>query len=106
MTKPCNCLAEGPAKDSLREHIGIAQPGYAEIDLWTCKHCGARWLHYFFEHEGFSGSQRAYAGFLGDASAPAPNDAAALLNTLRPRFIWRWKEAHWEPYQGTIRQDL
>ncbi len=35
---------------------------FAEIRIYTCKHCGTQWLHYFVEYEAFSQSGRWYRG--------------------------------------------
>lgn len=101
----CACRTGGPGKNSTRKHIGVA-PGHAEIDLWICALCGGRWLHYFLEHEAFSESQRSYAGYLANKPPPPPHDAAALLNTLQPRFAWSRKEVCWNAYLGVVRDGL
>lgn len=93
--KDCACLTNGPPpKRCKHEKLGETSY-YAEISLLTCPDCGRRWLHYFFEHVGFSRATYAYTGLLGDAPIPEVEKALDVLNTLEPRLVWLWKEARW-----------
>jgi transposase-like protein len=33
---------------------------FAEISIYTCKHCNSQWVHYFVEYEAYSKSGRWY----------------------------------------------
>jgi hypothetical protein len=57
---------------------------FADVHLKRCPACGARWLHYHFVYEGFTGSGRWYEARLTDAQARAvtAETAAALLESL------------------------
>jgi hypothetical protein len=50
--------------------------------LWVI--CGTRWIHYFYELEGISGSGRWYRGIISEdtAATMTPEKATAWLEQL------------------------
>ena len=61
---------------------------FGEVSIETCRHCGAKWLRYFVEHEGFSESGRWYRGLVTDEQARSvtPEGALAVLEALPWHF--------------------
>ncbi|HVC80457.1 MAG TPA: hypothetical protein VNL35_08175 [Chloroflexota bacterium] len=57
---------------------------FGEVSIHTCRWCGQRWLHYLYEHEGFTASGRWWHGPIsieeaGLVTADAALDVLAVL---------------------------
>lgn len=101
--EPCPCLTEGPKWHESRTGHHRLDSHYGEVHVCKCSLCGARWLHYFYEHEAFTNSQRYYAGFLGNEVEPEPDEAVNVINRLNPRFYQRADGKGWRPMPGAGR---
>src|SRR5690606_3724726 len=57
---------------------------FGDVSLFTCIHCGTKWLHYYAEYESFSRSGRWYKGIISDKEAKeiTPESAVAYLEGL------------------------
>ena len=53
-------------RDYVSAPIGIDTTNgrFGDVSIETCKHCGARWLHYLVEYEAFTKSGRWYRGLM------------------------------------------
>lgn len=87
----CACLR--PPFDTRDFHcaeVGIDDTNgrFGRVTLETCRRCGALWLVYQVEYEGFSGSGRWFRGLLApeDRSAITPRGAVAYLEGLHWYF--------------------
>lgn len=83
----CPCLALGPMPGSFDETSVGQDPTdgrYADVSIRACRLCGRLWLHYFVEHEAFTGSSRWYTGLLpaGAETGLTPERAVPLLESL------------------------
>lgn len=97
---PCPCLTEGPKWNEPSTGHYRSDRHYGEVYVGKCSRCSTRWLHYFYEHEAFTNSQRYYAGFLGDQAEPEPDEAVNVINRLNPRFYKRADGKGWRPMPG------
>jgi hypothetical protein len=82
----CRCTFVPPRYfDYDRIDIGVDETDgrFAEVSIDTCKYCGTRWIHYFYEIEGISNSGRWYRGMIGEKG-----DAADIT----PGIAVRWLE--------------
>jgi hypothetical protein len=72
--------------DFERRYLGVDATGgrFADVSIDCCRHCGQRWLEYFYEIEAFSRSGRWYRGAITAAQAGAvtPETAPAVLAAL------------------------
>jgi hypothetical protein len=57
---------------------------FGDVSLLTCGRCGRLWLHYLYEHEGFTASGRWWHGPISpEAAADLTEDSALdVLATL------------------------
>lgn len=87
----CACMdPQAGFREFTASHLGVDDAGgrYAEVSLWECRHCGAKWLHYRVEYEGFERSGRWYRGLLSEAQAHGVTaaDARSVLEGLGWHF--------------------
>lgn len=99
-SRNCRCMNEGPLIQETEWSRYREDRHYGEMRVGVCSLCGARWLHYFYEHEAFTNSQRYYTGFLGDEAEPDPNEAVNVINRLTPRFYKYADGKGWRPMLG------
>jgi hypothetical protein len=83
----CRCNYVPPRHfDYDRQYIGVDETDgrFAEVAIDTCKYCGTKWINYFYEVEGFSGSGRWYRGIIGEEAAAtiSASTAATWLEQL------------------------
>jgi hypothetical protein len=82
---------------------------FAEIRIYTCKHCSTQWLHYFVEYEAFSQSGRWYRGKITPQQLAelTPEKAVAFLESLE-NYIYGGSffniKGQWG--SGTVRANL
>jgi hypothetical protein len=91
---PDTCSCQSPPFDYTQfvsTDIGIdkTEGRFAEVRIKTCKKCAQKWLHYFFEIEGQTGSGRWYRGAISNESAEAmtAEHAAGFLEGLESYFV-------------------
>lgn len=84
----CTCPLQEPEKLGLEMELGMDE-NFAEISLHSCPLCGQKWLRYFYENEGFSGSGRWYLGAIaiGDVANLQVGLAKELLEGLDFYFV-------------------
>jgi hypothetical protein len=92
-TAPAECRCMTPPFDYRDFHsvpVGIDTTNgrCGEVSIETCKRCGAEWLHYLVEYEGFTGSGRWYRGLLAEEmrGSLTPERAVTLLEALPWHF--------------------
>jgi hypothetical protein len=83
----CRCMNPPlDFRDYDTESLGVDETNgrFGEVEVETCKACGARWLRYFVEYEAFSGSGRWYRGLVSPdvLSGLTPSQAPAVLEGL------------------------
>jgi hypothetical protein len=62
---------------------------YGEVTIDTCNRCQKKWLRYFVQYEGFSGSGRWYQGHVSDevARTVTPEGAVGVLEQMDWYFL-------------------
>jgi hypothetical protein len=83
----CRCMKPPfDFRDYDPESLGVDETNgrFGEVTAETCKACGARWLGYSVEYEGFSRSGRWYRGLVSAdmLSGLTPSQAPAVLAGL------------------------
>ena len=88
----CTCAERLPHHADLDEISLGCDPTdgrYADVSVKTCRACGQRWLHYFVEYEGFSGSARwACCQIDAETAATVTPETAATVIDGAP---WHWR---------------
>jgi len=88
----CKCSSTNPRFDQFRPYIDVGvdetQGRFADVSVDECANCGALWLRYHVEYEGFSRSGRWARGRidLKAAEAITPERASDLLAEL-PDYV-------------------
>lgn len=86
----CACPLHEPEQLvlELKLELGMDE-NLAEVSLHYCPTCGQKWLRYFYENEGFTGSGRWYLGAIadGDADKVEVGFAKELLEGLDFYFV-------------------
>jgi hypothetical protein len=83
----CRCLAGWIDYRDFAEHVvGVDTQGgrFGDVSILTCRRCGRPWLHYHYEHEGFTASGRWWHGPISpeaitDLTADSALDVFATL---------------------------
>lgn len=107
MTRPtqyCSCLRSGPSYKA-EEQIGVDK-WCDEIALQVCLQCKRRWLYYFIEHQGFSGSGRKFLGVIpDDTTLPIlPEDVVEIFGKM-PWYFYSgsyWSSMGWSKCSGKL----
>jgi hypothetical protein len=87
----CRCMTPPfDYRDFESERVGVDETKgrHGEVSIETCRHCGAKWLHYLVEYEAFSESGRWYRGLATPEMLRSlrPDGAVALLEGLPWHF--------------------
>ena len=88
-TDSCPCMTPRFDRQGFeRRYLGVDELSgrFGEVTIETCRRCGQRWLHYFYEIEGFPSSGRWYRGTVSEEQV----DRATAGNALRVLGTLSW----------------